>query len=388
MVTRLIEIEPDGHPKTPLTISPGRKMYIHSGFGLRFSSRHPAPALFYVSKEAHSEAKTVYKLVNFNSYRPEGPSPDPYARNVWTNLMWFNPLADIVYFGDKVCLGRMISVLQTGIEIHRVAVDVHDSSRSGNCYPCDNCYPCSCSHGDSVPSILQPTLGSQIDLLTRKLRVLHGFALAGSTEKVFPGCPALSEVIVFMKEPGPVDHDILDFNGCVGFKNYTADAPHYPLVGNTRLTMDAYAEYQSTAALAAFDTGAIVWKGDKKPTIQLARRSQAIPVNEHFEILAINFPGLGQHRMVWWRVPEFDTRHREHSNQSLHPDLKCSVFPNVYSGPGDYLFKFMGQRWYVDWITGEVLREVARGEKFFKQEMRIVDPTKAVFPSSIGKTSL
>jgi hypothetical protein len=48
----------------------------------------------------------------------------------------------------------------------------------------------------------------------------------------------------------------------------------------------------------------------------------------------------------------------------------------------------MGQRWYVDWITGEVLREVARGEKFFKKEMRIVDPTKAVFPASIGKTSL
>jgi hypothetical protein len=158
----------------------------------------------------------------------------------------------------------------------------------------------------------------------------------------------LNEVIVFMKEPGPVDHDIQDFNGCVGFKNYTADAPHYPLVGNTRLTMDAYAEYQSTTALAAFDTGAIVWKGDKKPTIQLARRSQAIPVNEHFEILAINLPGLGQHRMVWWRVREFDTRHREHSNQSLHPDLKCSVFPNVYSGPGDYLFKFMGQRWYIN----------------------------------------
>jgi hypothetical protein len=61
------------------------------------------------------------------------------------------------------------------------------------------------------------------------MRVLHGFALAGSTEKVFPGCPALNEVIVFMKEPGPVDHEIQDFNACVGFKNYTANAPHYPL---------------------------------------------------------------------------------------------------------------------------------------------------------------
>jgi hypothetical protein len=379
MVTRLIEIESNVHSTTPLTISPGKNLNIHSGFGLTFSSRHPAPALFYVSKEAHSEAKTVYKLVNFNSYRPEGPSPHPYARKVWKNPMWFNPLADIVYFGDHVCLGTMISVLQTGIEIHRVAVDVRDSSTGGNFYTC------SCSHGDSVPSILQPTLGPQIDLLTRQLRVLHGFALAGSTEKVFPGCPALNEVIVFMKEAGPFDHDIQDFDACAGFKNYTADAPHYPLVGITRLTADAYTEYQSTTALAPFDTGAIVWKGDKKPTIQLARRSQAIPVDQHFEILAINLPGLGQHRMVWWKVREFDTR-REHHTHS--PSLKCSLFPNVYSGPGDYLFKFMGSREDVDWVIGEVLREVARGEKLFKQEMRIVDPTKAVFPATIAKTSL
>jgi hypothetical protein len=124
-----------------------------------------------------------------------------------------------------------------------------------------------------VTYFLLPTLGPQVDLLTRKLRVMHGFALAGSTEKVFPGCPALNEVIVFMKEPGPFDHDIQDFNACAGFKNYTAGAPHYPLVGNTRMTMDAYTEYQSTTALAPFDTGAIVWKGDKKPTIQFARRS-------------------------------------------------------------------------------------------------------------------
>jgi len=155
-------------------------------------------------------------------------------------------------------------------------------------------------------------------------------------------------------------------------------------VGITRLTMDAYTEYQSTTALAPFDTGAIVWKGDKKPTIQLARRSQAIPVDQHFEILAINLPGLGQHRMVWWKVREFEAHHREHPR----PGLKCSVFPNVYSGPGDYLYKFMGPREDVDWVTGEVLREVAWGEKLFKQEMRIVDPTEAVFPASIGKTSL
>jgi hypothetical protein len=207
-------------------------------------------------------------------------------------------------------------------------------------------------------------------------------ALKEGMERLFPGCPALNEVFLFMTEEGPFDHILTEnvrFNGrieeCDGFEKYTAARPHFPTVGGSRLTMDAYKSHLLSTILAPLPASDIAWKGRKTPTFQLARRSQPLQSGNIFKILALHFPNAGAHRMIWWKV---------NMNYRSVEEFSSTYFPNKYCGPGVYFFKFLGSVEKVTKLLKIALEEIPNAEALYKQKITIVDPDKAVFPAKIG----
>ena len=164
---------------------------------------------------------------------------------------------------------------------------------------------------------------------------------------------------------------------CVGFEKYTSERPHFPTVGGSRLTMDAYKSHLLSTILAPLPACDIAWKGRKTPTFQLARRSQPLQSGKIFKILALHFPSAGVHRMIWWKVKS------DYSGQDI-AEFSCTYFPKEYCGPGVYFFKSLGTVEKVTKLMKIALEEIPNAEALYKQKITIVDPDKAVFPAKIG----
>jgi hypothetical protein len=117
----------------------------------------------------------------------------------------------------------------------------------------------------------------------------------------------------------------------VDFQRYTTDRPHYPLVGQVRMSMGAYTDRLLATTISSFPERGSAWKGGRKaPRYQLARFSRSRPTGHVFKPMVVNFPGVGQHRMVWWEACQ-------------RPDgTITTIFPATYIGPGSYVLKLMG----------------------------------------------
>jgi len=88
-------------------------------------------------------------------------------------------------------------------------------------------------------------------------------------------------------------------------------------------------------------------------------------------MIAVHLPGAGEHRMIRWKTRELG-----------HKCCMCTLYPQAYSGPGDYIFKFMGRESEVVLGMAEIKQEIEKGEKLFKKKIPLVDPREAVFPIS------
>jgi hypothetical protein len=371
---RMIELEKEGEKRTR-TGPVGYVPVIHRGVRIASKSRHPIPGPILACKESHREAKTVYKLTRFEGPKPGEtgvPSTNPVfqenlEREIRRGMVWFNPLSDILCFGKKACLGTMVYLLQTGIKFSRVAIDVGFEWADGGETRASrlDTERCDCCDGKFKDfESLQPFLEPEVNHLILQLRVLHG--LPG--QKNFPGCGALNDVFLFMKQPGPFDHEIRYWDGCDGFKAYTYEKPCFPLMGSSKLSMDVYVEHLLASTMTPFTEQA--WKGRNQPTFHIARRTKPIPQDRVFEIVAVHLPGSGQYRMIRWLA------------RGLHlKGCMCTYYPPNYCGPGDYFFKLMGSELAVAVGKELLAKEIARGENLFKQKFAIVDPRKAVFPT-------
>ncbi len=381
---RLIELEFDKHSSNEQStfLDDEDPVTLYTGTHLSSNSRFRAPALFYVSREAHNEAKMVYKLVRFNNQIQQGgeavsilPPDSLVPRHDLEGVkggkyLWFNPISDIIYFGSKSCFGTLLSIAGSSLPIQRVAIDVKKHKD-----PCCES-PLSCclqEHSDT---------GHDKGFLHR-LRILHGIAPKEGEEKLFPGCPALKEVFLFMTEGGPYDYPHRSANrftdrveGLVGFQKYTSAKPHFPKVSGSWLTMDAYKSHLLSSILAPLPASDIAWKGKKAPSFQLARRLQPPQPGKEFQILALHFPSAGVHRMVWWQIFQNVSREGEKWN--------CTYFPKVYCGPGVYFFKFYGTVDEVAKLMAIAFKEIPNAEALYKLKITIVDPDKACFPAKIG----
>jgi len=162
-------------------------------------SRLP-PALFHVSLEARREASRVYKLRTFDSA----------TVNSKQRYIYFNPSADIIYFGVKNCLATMMRVFmqetKDGKEIPQVAMVVEK-----------RCNAFLCRH----------------DMLTRRyngyidevgiLRGINSKTWGDSViNRLWTGCPGLKEVFFVVKDT-VWDIDAGAMDASVGFRPATTD---------------------------------------------------------------------------------------------------------------------------------------------------------------------
>jgi hypothetical protein len=305
--------------------------------------------------------------------------------------VWFNPESDVIYLGQETCLGVLVALLKSGLPIQRIAFD----AEHGN-YGYHSC----CDTAIVNKTCLQQFLGLQVNSLERRLRILHGFTIAGSTENIFPGCPSVKEVLLFMKAPGPFAPDIIDERDtgwcadnsnpfdCVEFQRYTTERPHYPLVGQVHMSMNAYTDYLLATTISSFPERNSAWQqGKKAPKFQLARFSQ-LPAGFIFKLLVVNLTGAGQHRMVWWKFNLLGEMLGvgKRPGEGRRPG-ECNVnsmLPATYSGPGAYVLKFTGPEQRVAFQMEEIMKELTKAQELYKQEIKIVEPKMAVFPAKLG----
>lgn len=139
------------------------------------NSRVP-PAILHVNSESRIESFKYYQLTNFeNKPRKWGFSSEHY--------IYYNPLVDIVYFGENSSLSTLITVLRKGLSIPNVAI-VHSTSW--------------------VDRSLLPLGGLAL------LQILHGIerevfrnipwfqVLPGNGNKRWPGCDGLKTLLLVL----------------------------------------------------------------------------------------------------------------------------------------------------------------------------------------------
>ena len=273
---------------------------------------------------------------------------------------WFNPRSDILYFGKETCIRTVMALLESSIKFARVAMDAAEVNTHG-CRFCDRVVA-------RNPS-LAPFLGTNLDYVTRMLRLLHGFTPAGNGSNMFPGCKNFQDLTLFMKEAGPWDHAINSDRACAGFKAYTKPKTYFPLVGQYRVSSEQYVQHLMESTLAPLEKK--LWTKNKQPSIQLVRCTQALLPGDVFEMMVLRIPGAGQHRMLWYSV-----------TSKCDKGIHCGIWPPEYSGPGDYVFKFMGRKSGVDFVLNILTAAFDKVEAFFKTKVAIIDVAEAAFPTS------
>jgi hypothetical protein len=383
-------VNPSNLLSAPLTLLPGNgNLSLHTEIGVSINSRYPSPILFFVSREAESEAKATYKPINCEGdqagyhiirRRSSGITLGRKMRRPSGYRVWFNPESDVIYFGSHSCLGNLVAFLKLGLPIERIAFDAEAGS-DGNYSYC-NC----CETAIANKTCLQPFFGNEVDSIVCRLRILHGFTIAGSNENIFPGCPSLKEILLFMKTPGPFDPDniyksfpgwsgLIDLNPpeCIDFERYTTERPHYPLMGQLRMSMDAYTDHVLATTVSPFSEENSAWKGGKKaPKFQLARFSKPLPAGYVFKFLVLNFSGEAQYKTFWCKA-------RKISEHTI-----ISTFPATYSGPGTCVLKLVGAEALVALQMEKIMEEGRKAQALYKQEIKILEPNMAVFSATLG----
>lgn len=102
---RLIELE---SLKVPAGVDP--RTFDHCGFRVAFPSLQ-LPRILHVCKESREEAKKSYRQITFTTFDTLD-DPDVY----------YNPSADVIYFGPNACISNMVGLFQFGYKIPRVAI--------------------------------------------------------------------------------------------------------------------------------------------------------------------------------------------------------------------------------------------------------------------------
>jgi hypothetical protein len=106
--------------------------------------------MFFVSREAESEATATYKPLNCaaDEFRPfiisrgilgSLSKEDRQIRLPSGYRVWFNPESDVIYFGPKTCHGGLIAFLKLGLPNQRIAFDA-EARFDGNYCSRDCCH--------------------------------------------------------------------------------------------------------------------------------------------------------------------------------------------------------------------------------------------------------
>jgi hypothetical protein len=327
------------------------------------ASSGKAPAVLEVCRESRDEALRIYKLVQFN-YNIE-VNGRLVPEMCFYPKIWYNKDADIIYLGSGSCVGTLMMLLHTDIDLTRVAISMDDYKHTDR----------TCIWEEDLSHTpfqgMKPFLGPQIDHITRYLRVLHGFEPTGTLlEKAFPGCKTLREVF-FLVKPAIVYPDIKHIDESVGIeKIIDSDGSR----GVTKFSLEENIKGKLASALQV--VGAKKWVGENEPNFNVSRLYFLKSAKRKADVMALHINNRMMHRMMWSMARQLMD--------------ECTIYPTTrdYPGSGDYLFRFQGTEERIDKLIERLKLERVKAEKLFKTEVLVVDPTIAVCPSSEDSNAL
>jgi 2EXR family/KH domain len=235
---RLIELEWGPNMSVPTGIQGGSHQWV------RVCPRScQPPALLHVCQESREEAKTIYQLRCFDT---KVAQHSPNSPKLHEHYVYYNPKADIVFFGEHTCVSTYIRVFAGKID-DIPAIAIVNSGKGELC----------CDHDDDIYGV-----NGGVDTL----QALHGFDPSVTLHNHrYGGCPGLKEVFIVVKsklwqyKQGEVDSSVT-------LRPATNE-------GLTRGQMRFKSSLEHEIALVETETpmprvGENIWTGDAKPTFQ------------------------------------------------------------------------------------------------------------------------
>jgi hypothetical protein len=197
----------------------------------------------YVCKESRDEAEKLYKLRCFDrkvaEYLPNSPE-------MHEHYIWYNPKADIIFFGEETCVSTYISVFGGSVE-DIPAIAIVNSGKGETC----------CDHDDEACGV---------DGGVDTLQALHGFDPSETLHNSrYGGCPGLKEVFVVVKSKlWPRKHGEIDYS--VTFRpatnnGLTAGQVRFKTILEQRIA-------RVDAGIALPRVGENAWTGENKPSFK------------------------------------------------------------------------------------------------------------------------
>jgi len=205
-------------------------------------SRRP-PAIMHVCRESREEAEKVYTLRCFDC-RVAHHLPD--SPELHEHYIWYNPQADIIFFGEDTCVSSYITVLGGNIE-DIPAIAIFGSGKGETC----------CDHDDEAYGV---------DGGVDTMQALHGFDPSETLhDSRYGGCPGLKEVFIIVKsklwllKQGMID-DSITLRPATN-NGLTKGQISFKATFERRIA-------RVEAEISLPGVGENVWVGDQKPTFK------------------------------------------------------------------------------------------------------------------------
>jgi hypothetical protein len=189
------------------------------------------------------------------------------------------------------------------------------------------------------------------------------------------GCKVLEEINCLIRPQDPFYPDLLYAKSAITIEKCSKQNPSGDVIGLSKTPAEQYIEDVRDSTLNKLLEGK--WQGATMPAFHLGRLALAPFAATKSEIIALHFEApvvRGQHKALAYLASD--------QLRIGSPYTAYTVYLAKYYGPGDYLFKFVG-------IPSEIAKakELVERERIwigamFKSEIVVVDPEKAVFPTS------
>lgn len=310
-------------------------------------SRQP-PAILQACKESRDEGMGTYLMINLEQFVPNR------AAEPWKGWIYYNPNADILYFGEKSCLTSMQKACcDSGLEIPRVATDIRMWSNR-----CCNVY---------------------FDLLFGRSKVecvaniLHGHQGLNIPGVKWDGCKGLKEVF-FVDEPSFLGWEVESVDENVGIQPGLGPGSFYTHgfynAKNNDLAVRKLGK-RIKAGPVLTTTGKNMWRGDNRPTFHFVRLAFHPSSSQKCEFLFLKLAANAQYQRIYNKTIGF--------TKSIGSKAIIRFDQERFVGEGDYGIKIVGLREEVEQIKGEIVR-MCRLKRRVGGEIMIVERAEASAP--------
>jgi len=289
---------------------------------------------------------------------------------VETPHIYYNPDADIIYFGLNTCEGTLNSFLRANRNTPRIAISLEE-------HP-DHCYAVGCvvSLAFVAPLPLVP-LEPEHHRITWMIRILHGFKVRPCRthdRKFRPGCVGLREVIWVVN--ATLLHREID-DSCqlniddslrlvpVDDKDLAYNCPGHEEVRMVKKAVDDLETGRWQALI-----GQNRWTGMKKPLMSFQRFALQPFSSRKSDQWFLRLRNSSED--IW--TPVFKAKDTKGCGQLM-------VFPGQFEGVGDYCITFVGNEEEMYKAKMVVREEFAKSGRFIGSDVPLTeDPAEAVLP--------